>query len=383
MPASVTPRLLWITERYPPDTGGMAVSCARQAAGLRQREMDVDLVVLAEGGKPGKIKEIPRDRGSDFFLFRESHPGLSAQVAWRLVQELQAKRPYSWVVGFGANLPGFVAVTFAAWLDLPSLVMVRGNDLDRDWFEPHGGRWVREALARASVVGTVSAEKTRLVRSLFPGKDVRWTPNGVDVSRWELLPADRKLQEETRGELAKDGRRVMGLFGEMKFKKRVPLWLAALREAGLVDRVSLLVVGRLDEETRQIIEDPSLAPPHRHLNFCAREQLPGLYAACDFMVLPSLFDGLPNVLLEAMACGVVPIASTAGAMAQVVEDGKSGFLFPPEDQAAAGKATARAVALSPAKLARMSSAARNRVARHFSIDAELDILGSIFRIKMG
>lgn len=373
------PRLLWITERYPPAAGGMAVSCGRQTAGLRRRGFLLDVIALSDSGPAGKVQEVARDGGSDFFLRPESHPGLSAQVIWRLLQERAVRRPYSWVVGFGANLPGFLAVTFAAWLRRPSLILVRGNDLDRDWFEPHAGHFVKEALARATVIGTVSPHQAELIQSLFPGKQVHWTPNGVDLAQWELLPPDRKLRQEMRAALVRDGRRVMGLFGEMKFKKRVPLWLAALREMNLMDRVSLLVVGRLDEETRRILEDPALAPPYRLLNFCDRQQLPGLYAACDFLVLPSLFDGMPNVLLEGMACGVVPLASTAGAMALVIEDGKTGFLFAPEDQASAGRATARALALSDTELAAMSRAARAQVARKFSVESELEILVDLLR----
>jgi glycosyltransferase involved in cell wall biosynthesis len=73
-----------------------------------------------------------------------------------------------------------------------------------------------------------------------------------------------------------------------------------------------------------------------HVPFSSRKRLPGLYKACDFVALPSHFDGMPNVLLEAMALGVVPIVSDAGAMGDIVEDGRTGFVFPADDRQAGG-----------------------------------------------
>ena len=82
-----------------------------------------------------------------------SAPGMAAQRAWLLVQQQHAVTPYTCVVGFGATFPGYVAVTFAAWLGRPSLVLVRGNDFDRDWFDPRRGSMVRESLDRAISIG--------------------------------------------------------------------------------------------------------------------------------------------------------------------------------------------------------------------------------------
>jgi glycosyltransferase involved in cell wall biosynthesis len=88
---------------------------------------------------------------------------------------------------------------------------------------------------------------------------------------------------------------------------------------------------------------------------------------------------MPNVLLEAMACGVIPIVSDAGAMREVVTDGETGFLFSSEERAAAGAATERAVSLERADLARMSQRVREFVAAEFSIDRELDALCALIR----
>ena len=359
----------------------MAVSCARQVDGLRARDVPLDVVAFGPPSVSVGVGASSRDGGTDYRLSRANAAGLAEQRAWRLVQEQHAAAPYGVAVGFGAGLPGHVAATFAAWLGVRSAVLVRGNDFDRDWFDPRRLPLVQGALSRATAIGAVSVEKVERIRALFGGRDVRWTPNGVDPSRWELLPADRRVRDETRAELAEGGRRVVGLFGEMKFKKRVPLWLGALRDAALVERVALLIVGRIGDETQQILDDPALAPRHRRLPFAAPERLPGLYAACDFVAIPSMFDGMPNVLLEAMAAGVVPITSDAGAMGDVIADGETGFLFAAEDRAAAAAATAQALALSDEELAAMSQRVKAHAAEHFSVDRELGVLADLLGLS--
>ena len=154
----------------------------------------------------------------------------------------------------------------------------------------------------------------------------------------------------------------------------MPLFLAALRDAGLVPRAGLLIVGRMDEETRQILADPAIAPLSHAIPFSPPEKLPGLYAACDFVALPSLFEGMPNVLLEAMASGCVPIVSDAGAMGDIVGDGKTGFVFPAENRDAAARAAARAFALDDKKLAAMSKRAKELIRKEFSPEKETDAL---------
>ena len=373
-------RILWVTERYPPAKGGMAVSCLRQVRGMRKRGYEVDVVVL--GGSLTENAVRPADGGVDLHFRRHPATEIAPNLAWTAIRERHARAPYHCTVGFGASWAGFNAASFAAWLGVPCAVLVRGNDLDRDWFLPRRGGWVREAFARARAIGAVSQEKVDRIAGLYPGRTVMWTPNSVDVARWELLGADERRRDEVRALLKAGQRRVFGLFGELKFKKRVQVWLEAVRDAGLLGSISVLVVGTTDDDTTRILSDPAIAPPSVRLPFCSPDELPALYAACDFVAIPSAFEGMPNVLLEAMACGAVPVASDAGAMASVVEDGVTGFLFAAENRDAAGAATERAVALSNEELAALSARARASVAERFTPQVELDVLARLIEAAM-
>ena len=351
----------------------MAASSNRQVEGLRRRGLAVDVAAFTEIKPKPDFRRVFREGGVDLHLSRTANEGLTARSAWLPVKQEHDRHPYTRVVGFGAGRAGYTAVTFAAWLDCPCLVLVRGNDFDQNWFDPDKAFRVRECLSRAAVIGAVSLDLVERIQALFRDRKVVYLPNGIDPDTVSLLPPDLALSRETRSHPALLNKAVIGLFGELKYKKGVVFWLRAIREAGLIERIGLLVVAkRLDEETEQILGDNTLSPEYLRLPFASRDRLPGLYAACDFIALPSLYEGLPNVLLETMAMGVIPIVSDAGAMSQLVRDGETGFIFPALDHQAAAGATARALDLDTDGRQKMAAACRDFIVKNFSWEKEID-----------
>ena len=214
--------ILWITERFAPLTGGMAESATRQVNNLRQRDWTVDVILMHfNPEKPLTLEIIPKDNGDNLLITYPDSPGNAAGKAWAEILLRSKRRTYEAIVGFGCNQPGHIAGTFAAWLNIPSFVSVRGNDFDRDWFDLRRHSQVQSALERASAVGTVTLEKCEKIKQLFPGKQVEWLPNGIDASAWQPLPADLKTIEQVKAELAPNGEPVIGIFGELKYKKRI------------------------------------------------------------------------------------------------------------------------------------------------------------------
>jgi glycosyltransferase involved in cell wall biosynthesis len=96
--------------------------------------------------------------------------------------------------------------------------------------------------------------------------------------------------------------------------------------------------------------------------------MPEVYASIDIFALPSLNEGLPMTVLEAMAASRPVIATRVGAIPKVIEDGKTGLLVNPGDPAGLRDAIARL--LGDADLCRrMAAQAHEWVARHFTADA--------------
>src|SRR5262249_33011025 len=97
----------------------------------------------------------------------------------------------------------------------------------------------------------------------------------------------------------------------------------------------------------------------------------------DPFVLRSFREGLPNVVLEACACGVPVVATDAGGTAEVLPDGRSGYVVPPGDSGALADRIARLLA-DPGLRRRMGAAGRAFVREHFTFEAPAQGYMSLF-----
>jgi glycosyltransferase involved in cell wall biosynthesis len=97
----------------------------------------------------------------------------------------------------------------------------------------------------------------------------------------------------------------------------------------------------------------------------ARSEIPALLNALDIFVLPSLSEGLPMSLLEAMACGLPVVATQVGGMPEVIVHGHTGLLVPSQDvqQLTAALET---LVQQPAMRMTLGQQGRQRVVEHFS-----------------
>ena len=93
-----------------------------------------------------------------------------------------------------------------------------------------------------------------------------------------------------------------------------------------------------------------------------------LLAAADIFALPSLWEGMPNALLEAMAAGLPAVVTAVGAVPEMVVDGREALMVPPGDAGALARALAE-LAASPARRREMGALARQRVEDAYRIEA--------------
>jgi glycosyltransferase involved in cell wall biosynthesis len=123
----------------------------------------------------------------------------------------------------------------------------------------------------------------------------------------------------------------VGLFGDVKQKKGLELLLAGLD----FERFDLRIVGQLREESRKLLHGfLSLHPEHRtRIAILPYTDDPAVlrehYGSVDIVCLPSVHEGMSNVMLEALAVGKVCVCSAVGGAVEVIRDGENGFLFEP------------------------------------------------------
>jgi glycosyltransferase involved in cell wall biosynthesis len=108
-----------------------------------------------------------------------------------------------------------------------------------------------------------------------------------------------------------------------------------------------------------------------------REDAAGLLGGLDVLALPSWTEGLPLVVLEAMARGRAVVATPVGGTPEVVEDGETGLLVPPRDPDALASAIRRLLD-DPGLRERMGEAGRQRVAERFSADQMIARLLAVY-----
>lgn len=219
------------------------------------------------------------------------------------------------IVGYYGTTGGFVAAAAARLLGLPCAIALRGNDIDRDLFDAARLPRLRFAIERATRISTVSREMARKVVAWFD-RPARWLPNGVDPT--QFFP-DPDGAVGFRAQHGLDERPILGLFGEFKPKRgldRLGAWRSALA------RYQLILVGHVRPAVRALVPPACMHVPYLEDVTALR----GAYSACAAVLQPSHHDGMPNVVLEAMACGCPALASPVGGLPDIIQPGQNGQL---------------------------------------------------------
>ncbi len=360
-------RALWLTEHYPPGRGGMATSCDRIVHGLRRSGAAVDVIHLRPHARG--IESHGRESGRDIVAPRGPDPTHALMALGARLERLAPAGGWTHVVAFGGILPVIAGPVYSAWLACPLVTLLRGNDFDTGVFAPLRRAALEHAAARSARVGCVTEDQRRRVALLFPGAVTAWTPNGIDTTEWQALPSDRALAHALRTGNVGPGRMVLGLFGDLKPKKGIEGLLDAIAAGNLGARLHLLVVGQPGEAFEARIQ-ACAGLTVTQLPVVDRLELIPLMLACDGVAVPSLYDGFPNVVLEAAALGVPLFASDAGG-AGVLADDSHGCVFAAGDRDACRDALVRLVESHAAARTRWGAAGIELAAR-FSAGREAE-----------
>jgi glycosyltransferase involved in cell wall biosynthesis len=257
-------------------------------------------------------------------------------------------------------------------------------------------RWAA-ACDRLMVPSLDAAERAGRLLGVDPAATVQ-VPNSVDVERFDRRPLTgdarlahwrRWLVEDPRGwdrsgvpgsvryhdrDLAAfaGGGPVLLYSGRYTAVKRVPLLVRAYAEARrrFTVRAPLVLLGGFpgefeDRHPADVVDEEGV-PDVFLAGWREHDLLPAALNAADLLVLPSVREQFGLVLIEAMACGLPVVAVDAHGPAGIVEPGRTGWLVPPDDQAALAEALVQAVN-RPAERARRGAAARHAVRARYSL----------------
>lgn len=379
-------KIALLSEKYTPDLGGLAISTGRLGEMLASAGHNVRLFAPTTS-LPPTIKQTQRSSGVHVTRFGAHKRVDDTLVDWfELIVEEHKREPFDLIHAYFLPMAGFVGTYAGKYLGIPGVVSIRGNDIERAAFDPGKFSHVMYALQNANAVttnATVLAKKA----IAFVEREIHVIPNGVDTGRFKPMERNEVLAEaiglsmESGGlppEIGEQAPRlhkyVIGFVGELREKKGMAALLAGYAQLTRKMPVSLLIVGEIREgEDRKLFDDfRSSNPEYRIIvtGHIPHKDLPAYYSLMDIFVHPSLRDGMPNAVLEAMACGKTVIATPVGGVLDVVEDGVNGFLVNVND--VQGLVEKMAEVLSqPEKREAVARSAREAVLSQYTLEKEL------------
>ncbi|HEY1721216.1 MAG TPA: glycosyltransferase [Magnetospirillaceae bacterium] len=283
----------------------------------------------------------------------------------KVIREAQADIVQTWL--YHADLAGLAAAKIAG---RPVLWALRGSRLPRGV-----SGWEQQALVRvlakmSSAPRAVIANSNDAQRwhNSIGYRPRRWSviPNGIDCDQFR---PDPQARIDVRRELGlPDDAILVGNLSRLDPLKDHPTLLAAF--ARLPEGVRLLLAGDGIESGNPLLSVQIAAAgvdPARVLRLGRRSDVARLQAALDLAVLSSISESFPNVVAEAMACGVPAVGTAVGDMALILGD--VGMVVPPRDPVALGAAMNRILDLDPPARAELSRRARARIESMFSVPA--------------
>ncbi len=320
--------LLWLTENYFPNRGGMAQSCDRITHTLKSLGVLIDIVHFTNRKNVFRTDNVFNGSYTAFpFEEDESH---TLNLLWNFLNlPANSNKKYSHIVAYGGSLSILAAPVFAKWLSIPLITLVRGNDFDQAVFSAKRRDTLFYALQNSYHVCVVSTDKLFKIKQLISDVNISYIPNGINTQEWKPLASDLKRAEQWKKMNTANDKKIIGLFGFLKAKKGLNFFIDSIVKAGKTDNIHLLITGENSEEISKQLTDSNISSSF--LPFLDRFELLAYYPVCDAIAIPSFYDGMPNVLLEACALGIPVIASNVDGMKDVLIDNNHGFLFQPFD----------------------------------------------------
>ncbi len=269
-------------------------------------------------------------------------------------QVFHAHDLYSNILGIPAAVIARVPVIISSQRDLGHLALYKS-----------GRRvWLRrlQKFSTAVLTNANAVREAVLAEDHFTPEKVRVIHNGVDLDRFSQASKDRTWLAP-----AADQEKWIALVGNMhsEVKGHTVLIGAAQTVVREFPDVRFLFAG--DGERRKVFEEQIVRLGlERHFVFLGRRNdVPRVLGCCDFGVLPSQAEGLPNAVLEYLAAGLPTIASQVGGNVEIIQDGKTGLLVPPNNPAALAEAILRLLR-APDFAAALRKSGREYVAAEFS-----------------
>ncbi len=337
-------RVCITTLEYPPDIGGVGESVHRIAQMLISTGYEVHVAVfrskqrlisdgtvrrascktiLQDGVVVHRIKSSVRNELQDIQDF-------FSDVYFQL-KILHHKYSFDLFHAFFINETGYVTTLFAKEYDLPIINSVRGADLHKHIFNPKNHAQIAWVLENSDWVTFVSRDLQRRANAIAPSvklKSSAFWNSIAPINFNKLFPPP--LVQELPGI-------IIGSSGRFRDKKGIEFLLDACDQLSKEINLTLLLIGNFVEKEQKYwqkeLKQCRLGSRLCITGITTRQETLAYLPHLDIFAIPSLTDGCPNALLEAMSAGCAIVGTRVDAIGEIIEDGVDGLLVNPGSSA--------------------------------------------------
>ncbi|MEM8714655.1 MAG: glycosyltransferase [Cyanobacteria bacterium P01_A01_bin.3] len=369
---NVTPptRICITTLEFPPDIGGVGESVQRIAMLLSESGYEVHIAVFHSKQYKTATETcrggVQTQQQGDLFVHRINAAvrgetpviyDYKSEVFFQLKQ-LHHQYQFELFHAFFLNETGFLTTLLAKELGVPVINSIRGSDLHKHIFSAKNHSHIVWTLENSDYVTSVSLDLLHRAQTLVPSLKGRSTAfwNSIAPIDMSSLPTPDPVPI-MRGP-------VIGSVGRFREKKGLEFLLDACRELSAELEFTLLLVGDFAERERdywlQEIEDSGLGDRIVVTGMKERLEAMAHLPLMDVFAIPSLHDGCPNAMLEAMLAGKAIVGSSADAIGEILDHGFTGLVVSPGSSPDLALAL-RTLLTNPGLRQRLGQAARKQV----------------------
>ena len=339
-PISRPARILMYTAYFAPEYSGAALQALTLAKELRKRGHHIEFVTNRWPG-------LSETCVVDGFAVRRLEPGrLRKHREFRLWLNMarhvwSRRHDFDILHSHGAYYTHSFIGPLARVLGMKSLVKASlANDDLHGLSRPIVGKLQRAMLRLVNAYVGISHDLTKEFKAAGMGqRKIHYVPNGVDTERFR--PASAHEVPALRAELGLPIGQPIALYVGVLDPRKNILWLSEqwVTHDAFGTGALLLAVGPQSREDptgslRGRLAELARTHPHRLALHDFHADVRKYYQCANLLILPSINEGLPNVILEAMACGLPCVAARASGSRELVVEGQTGITYAPDDVAA-------------------------------------------------
>lgn len=336
------PRICITAQEFPPDVGGVGVSAKRIGLLLQELGYQVHVAVFRSVfrqqrklAKAGKFSRSHCETTTqDGITVHRLYPAVRSTIArdqdylmdtYGQLVTLHKQYQFDLVHAFFINETGFLTTMLAKENNIPVINSVRGADLHKHIFDCQQQKQIAWTLENSNWTTFVSRDLMHRARLFTPNITHKSSAflNSIAPIDFNNLPTP-PLANKLKGT-------VIGSVGNFRDKKGIEYLLDACRE--LKTEFTLLFVGEFvpkeAEYWQQELANSGLSDKIVITGKLSREEALAYLPHMDIFAIPSLNDGCPNALLEAMLAERAVVGTKVDAIAEILEDGVNGFLVNP------------------------------------------------------